>query len=256
MRCLSRSVLLLLVLTLAARAVGKGSNVAADMGGFVTLKRPDGGELRAFIAGPADAKAAVLVVHDYFGISYATKEFVNHLGALGYRSVAVDLYEGRSATTNEEAVKLMQSLDRKATDRILQAGIDYLKRPDRKLATIGFSMGGLESLNANLNDPEAVSATVIIYGFGFDKIDARRLLGLKGPVLVIAGSEDTGATQAAINFLSSMKEIKRPCEMLIYPGADHGYAQPLFNDGKNYNPEAVHTTWVLVEDFLERTLRH
>jgi hypothetical protein len=31
-------------------------------------------------------------------------------------------------------------------------------------------MGGQESLNANLNDPEAVSATVIIYGSGFDTL--------------------------------------------------------------------------------------
>ena len=67
---------------------------------------------------------------------------------------------------------------------------------------------------------------------------------------MIAGTEDTDATQAAINFLFSMREAKRPYEMLIYPGADHGYAQPLFNEGKNYNPEAVRTTWVLVEDFL------
>ncbi|PYV80235.1 MAG: hypothetical protein DMG93_19270, partial [Acidobacteria bacterium] len=106
----------------------------------------------------------------------------------------------------------------------------------------------------NLNDPEAVSATVMIYGFGFDKIDIKRLERLKSSVLVIAGGEDTGATQAAINFLSTMKEAKRPCEMLIYPGADHGYAQPLFNEGKNYNPEAVRTTWVLVEDFLNNAL--
>jgi dienelactone hydrolase len=111
-------------------------------------------------------------------------------------------------------------------------------------------MGGRESLNANLNDPEAVSASVIIYGAGFDKIDTQRLERLKSPVLVIAGSEDTAATQAAINFLSSMKEAKRPYEMLVYPDADHGYAQPLFNEGKNYNPQAVRTTWVLVDDFL------
>ena len=100
-----------------------------------------------------------------------------------------------------------------------------------------------------------MSATVMIYGFGFDKIDTKRLERLKSPVLVIAGgSEDTGTTQAAINFLSSMKEARRPCEMLIYPGADHGYAQPLFSEGKNYNPEAVRTTWVLVEDFLSNAL--
>jgi carboxymethylenebutenolidase len=111
-------------------------------------------------------------------------------------------------------------------------------------------MGALESLNANLNDPEAVSATVMIYGLGFDKIDPKRLERLKSPVLVIAGGEDTGATHAAINFLSSMKEAKRPYEMFIYPGVDHGYAQPLFDEAKNFNPEAVRTTWVLVEDFL------
>jgi carboxymethylenebutenolidase len=247
---LSSLVLFLLVLPFAARAVGEDNNSAAESGRFVTLKHGDGREFRAFVAGPADAKAAVLVVHDYFGISDATQQVVQHLGTLGYRSVAVDLYGGKSANSHEGAVKLMQSLDRKTTEEILQAGLDCLKQPGRKLATIGFSMGAMESLNANLNDPEAVSATVMIYGSGFDKIDSKRLERLKSPVLVIAGGEDTGATQAAINFISSMKEAKRPYEMLIYPGADHGYAQPLFNNGKNYNPEAVRSTWVLVEDFL------
>ena len=36
---------------------------------------------------------------------------------------------------------------------------------------------------------------------------------------------------------------------------DHGYAPPPFNEGKNYNPEAVRTTWVLVEDSLASHLR-
>ncbi len=136
----------------------------------------------------------------------------------------------------------------------MQAGLDYLKQLGRKLATIGFSMDAQESLNASLNDPEAVSATVMIYGSGFDKVETKRLETLKSPVLVIAGGEDTGATQAAINFVSNMRKVNRPYEMLIYPGADHGYAQPLFNEGKNYNPEAVRTTWVLVEDFLGNAL--
>jgi dienelactone hydrolase len=69
------------------------------MGSFVTLKQSDGSEFRAFVAGPADGKVAVLIVHDYFGISDATKESVKHFGALGYRSVAVDLYGGKSAST-------------------------------------------------------------------------------------------------------------------------------------------------------------
>ena len=241
--------------TFAAMASGNDSS-AAKSGSFVTLKQSDGSDFRAFVAGPPDARAAVLIVHDYFGISDATKAAVKHLGALGYRSLAVDLYGDKSATSHQEAAKLMQSLDRKASDQILQGGLDYLKQLGRKLATIGFSMGGQESLNANLNDPEAVSATLMIYGSGFDKIGTKRLERLTSPVLVITGGEDAGATPAAINFLSKMKEAKRPYEMLIYPGADHGYAQPLFNEGKNYNPEAVHTTWVLIDDFLDSHLKH
>ena len=62
MNFISRFVLVLLVLTFAAMAVMEGNNSTAAMGSFVTLKRDDGGEFRAFVAGPADAKAAVLIV--------------------------------------------------------------------------------------------------------------------------------------------------------------------------------------------------
>jgi hypothetical protein len=55
--------------------------------------------------------------------------------------------------------------------------------------------------------------------------------------------------QAAVNFLCSMKEAQRAHENHLSRW-DHGYAQPLFNAGKNYNPEAIRTTWVLVENFL------
>ena len=255
MKALNLFLLMLLLLTLAGSGIAESTSSVAEKGWFVNLKQNDGSDLRAFVAGPADANGAVLVVHDYLGISDATKQSVEHLGALGYRTIAVDLYGGKSATSHEEAVKLMQSLDRKATDKILQTGLDYLKQPGRKLATLGFSMGGQESLIANLNNPDEVSATVMIYGSGFDKIESKRLEKLKSSVLVITGGEDAGATQAAINFLASMREAKRPYEMLIYPGADHGYAQPLFNGGKSYNAEAVRATWVLVDDFLGSHLR-
>ena len=228
---------------------------SAPRGEFVSIQQADGTSLRSFVAGPEDSRAGVLVVHDYFGISNATRETVERLGSLGYRAVAIDLYGGKSATTHEEAVKLMQSLDRKATDRVLQTGLDQLKKPGRKIATLGFSMGGQESLLANLNDPDAVSATIIVYGFGFDKLETSRLEKLKSPVLVISGAEDTGAVQTASAFLANMRTANRQSEMFIYPGVDHGYAQPLFNKGKNFNPEAVRASWVVIDDFLNSHLR-
>ena len=119
--------LLLLVLTVAARAVCEDNLSLSNLGSLISIKQAGGSESRAFVAGPADARFAVLIVHDYFGISDATKQFVKYLGTLGYRSLAVDLYGGKSATGHEEAMKLMQSLDRNATDRVLEAGLDYLK---------------------------------------------------------------------------------------------------------------------------------
>jgi len=88
MKFLSVFVLSLVVLTFNVAAAGGDKNSPAQNGSFITLKQGDGHEFRAFVAGPEDAKAAVLIVHDYFGISDATKESVQRLGAPGYRSVA------------------------------------------------------------------------------------------------------------------------------------------------------------------------
>src|SRR4029434_10502726 len=79
MKFVSVFVLSLLVLTLNDGAFGRDTNSAAQNGSFIPLKQGDGREFRAFVAGPADAKAAVLVVHDYFGISDATKQSVQRL---------------------------------------------------------------------------------------------------------------------------------------------------------------------------------
>ena len=59
MNCPSRFVLLVLVLTFAARAIGEENSSSVEVGSFVTLKQSDGSEFRAFAAGPADGKAAV-----------------------------------------------------------------------------------------------------------------------------------------------------------------------------------------------------
>jgi len=72
-------------------------------------------------------------------------------------------------------------------------------------------------------------------------------------VLVIDGAKIQVPCKPPSTF--SPREANRPCEIFVYPGADHGYEQPLFNEGKNYNLEAVRATWVLIEDFLANRLK-
>lgn len=53
-----------------------------------------------------------------------------------------------------------------------------------------------------------------------------------------------------------MKDHKdKRTDLYIYPGAKHGYAQLLFDQGKNYDKEAIRLSWLLVEDFLQRHVK-
>jgi carboxymethylenebutenolidase len=235
--------------------ISGGSDVSFIKNGkFISIKGADGTEYRVYAAGPENAMMGIMVVHDFFGITPSTIESVERLGALGYRTIAVDLYNGKSATTNDSAQALMQAKDRKETDRILKAGIDYLKRPGRKLATIGYSAGGVDAMNANLMDPDSFNGTVIVYGGGYDKIEKAKIEKLRSPVLAVTGAKDEWPVQAALNFFANEKD--KSFEIYIYPGAYHAYSQPLFLNGKNYDAEATRVTWKIMEDFLSRHLNN
>jgi carboxymethylenebutenolidase len=227
---------------------------AAIRGSFVMIKGTNGISYNVYRAGPKDANVGILFIHDYFGISEATKKSVDSLGALGYLTIAADLYKGKSAMNNDEATALMQAKNSAETDLILRANIDYLKKPGRKLASIGFSAGGIDALKATLMEPDLFSATIIVYGGNYEKIEKSSLDKLKTPILAIMGTLDNWAVQSALSFFATEKD--KSFEMYFYPGADHGYAQPLFNGGKNYNPEATHVTWMLMKDFLSRNLKN
>src|ERR1041384_6712715 len=57
-----------------------------------------------------------------------------------------------------------------------------------KVATIGWCMGGGESLKASLNDPKDVNATIIHYGMPVT--DVSKLKTLRGPLLGIWANKD------------------------------------------------------------------
>ena len=52
-------------------------------GEFITLQEMNGLEFRIYAAGPEDASSGILIVHDFFGITAATKEAVELISALG-----------------------------------------------------------------------------------------------------------------------------------------------------------------------------
>lgn len=206
-----------------------------------------------YVAGPSEAREGIVLVHDWFGVSPSYLSATDRLAKQGYRVVAVDLYDGRRATTHEEAGALLGSLDAQVAARKIDAAVQALGSRPRNLAVMGFSMGAKHALSAALRN-QTIRATVLWYGETVN--DPRDLKTLRGPVLLVVGSADGPmAADNAAAFSKAADTAGAAAEVYLYPGAAHAFAQPLFNEGKTYDPIAAETAWMLSESFLRRRLQ-
>ena len=118
---------------------------------------------------------------------------------------------------------------------------------------MGFSMGAKHALAAALRN-HSVRTTVLWYGETIR--DAEKLKQLAGPVLLVVGSRDgRSAAEDSAAFSRAADAAGVGAEVFIYPGAEHAFAQPLFNQGKTFDPVAAEAAWRLSEDFLQRRLQ-
>jgi carboxymethylenebutenolidase len=218
-----------------------------------TLHTASSEPFTAYVAGPKGAGKGIVLVHDWFGVAPFYTAAAERLAARGYRVVAVDLYGGRSATTHEEAGKLLESLHDDIAGRKIDGAIKWLGEGGRAVAVMGFSMGARHALSAALRN-SSVQATVLWYGETVR--DSEKLKHLAGPALLIVGSRDgRSAAEDAAAFSRAADAAGIGAEVYVYPGADHAFAQPLFNQGRTYDPVAADVAWRLSEDFLNRRLR-
>lgn len=114
-------------------------------------------------------------------------------------------------------------------------------------------MGAKHALAAALRN-HSVQTTLLWYGETIK--DSEKLKQLAGPVLLIVGSRDgPSAAENSAAFSKAADTANVGAEVFIYPGAEHAFAQPLFNQGKTYDAVAAELAWRLSENFLERRLR-
>ena len=218
-----------------------------------TLHTASAEPFTAYVDGPKDAAKGVVLVHDWFGVSPAYTAAAERLAADGYRVVAVDLYDGRTATTHEAAGMLLEAVHDDVAARKIDAAIKLLSEGGRPLAIMGFSMGVKHALSAALRD-SSVQATVLWYAETIK--DSQKLQHLAGPALLIVGSHDGGsAPEDAAAFARAADAAGVGAETYVYPGAAHAFAQPLFNQGRTFDPVAADVAWRLSEDFLKRRLQ-
>jgi carboxymethylenebutenolidase len=213
----------------------------------VSLTTASGVTVAAALGRPAATPAAaVVLIHEWWGLNDQIKAVAKSLADAGYLALAVDLYKGEVATTPDQAKALMGAVDAALATETLGVWVDWLRSSadcTGKIATIGWCFGGGWSLEASLARP--VEATVVYYGNVARS--AVELAPLQGPVLGHFASRDQWINQEMVDgFAAAMAEAGKAAEVHWYE-ADHAFANP---SGGRYDEADAQLAWERTLAFL------
>ncbi len=202
----------------------------------VTLNTPDGA-MGLYDAEPAgEARAAVIVVQEAFGVNPHIEDVTGRFAAAGYHAVAPHLFHrtGDPVIDYGDYEKIMPQfagLSEAGVLNDLDAAIAHLGErgfPMSRIGVVGFCMGGTVAFLAAARRP--VGAGVTFYGGGVT--EGRFGMGsmvdlapeLKAPWLGLYGDEDQGIPVDQIDALRpAAARAAVDTEIVVYPGAGHGF---------------------------------
>ena len=244
---------ILLTIALALSVVPPSAR-AGDMISFTQDDR----KLNGYLAVPkgAGTHAALVVVQEWWGLTPWVKGQTDSLAQNGYVALAVDLYDGKVATTSEEAHQYMSGLvEDDVVDKLAAAAAFLRSRGDVRghaVGTIGWCMGGMYAIRLAVEDP-AIRAVVMYYGAPVT--DDEQIQAIQASVLGHFGADDKGPTAAqAREFDAALKKAGKKAEFYVYQGAGHAFANPT-NPWGGYRKEAARTAWKRTLAFLDRELK-
>lgn len=220
----------------------------------------DGRRVKGYEARPAGVAEtaplpSVIVVHEWWGLNENIRMMARRLAGEGFRALAVDMYHGQVAETPDQARSLVDVVmaDPHRGLAHLAAAAAYLRQRTGagRIGVIGWCFGGGWALQGALELPEWIDAAVMYYGRL--ELERSRLARLETPLLGLFGREDQGIPVEQVRLMDSLlRQMDRDATIIVYPGADHGFANP---SGEAYQEETAEDAWRRTIAFFERHLR-
>ena len=224
----------------------------SSIGTNITYKTPDGKESTAYmLKAKKSTNNYLLVVHEWWGLNDFVKreseKIYNDVGDVNV--IDVDLYDGKVATTPQDAGKLMQGVNEDRAKAIINGAISYAGA-NAHIATIGWCFGGGWSLQTSLLAGKKLVACVMYYGM--PEQDVARLKTLNADVLGNFANKDQWInTKVVAKFASDMKLAGKKLYLHQYD-ADHGFANP---SNPAYNSDATKDAYNNTITFLKERLK-
>ena len=202
---------------LPVELAGKGKMIE-----FAVAGGPKG---RGYLVKPhKKTKKYLLLFHEWWGLNdYVKNEAAMWSRDLGINVLAIDLYDGKVATTPEEAGKVMQANNPARSLAIIEGAANkFGKKADFR--TMGWCFGGGWSLQAALLLKNRNKACVMYYGM--PEKDVEKLKTLASDVIFIHAKQDQWITdQVVAEFEINMKAAGKTLTVHRYD-ANHAFANP------------------------------
>jgi len=212
-------------------------------------------------------RPAVLVVHEWWGLTNYPKMRAIQLAKLGYIAMAVDMFgDGKIAANPTEAQAFTAPFyaDPQLSKIRLEAALSKIKefkQTDKSnIFAIGYCFGGSVVLNsAKLGSN--FKGVVSFHG-GLKGVPANKDL-LKAKILVCHGAIDKFVSEDDVkNFRHQMDSIGADYKFIVYPNATHAYSNPdateigkKFNMPIEYNKQADQKSWNDMLQFFKSILK-
>ncbi|WP_176591991.1 dienelactone hydrolase family protein [Sphingobium sp. EM0848] len=225
----------------------------------VSIKASDGFVMPAFVARPAAAKVApiIVVVHEIFGVHEWIRDMCRRFAKAGYYAIAPDLFARHGdATKIADFKQLVATIVSKAPDAQVLKDIDssfgwaasHGGDGDRRGIT-GFCWGGRIVWLYAAHSVQ-LDAGVAFYGrIVSEKTDLQpfsvidQVSALKAPVLGQYGALDKGIPVADVDRMKAALKVAGkapPDAIIVYPGADHGF---MADYRPSYHEAAAKAAW-------------
>jgi carboxymethylenebutenolidase len=221
----------------------------------ITLTTADG-PMRVYEATPdGEARGAVIVIQEAFGVNAHIEDVTRRVAAAGYRAAAPELFHRsgeRSLVPYDDVQQAIGFIQQCSDDTILMdvdATIAHLNAQgftNDRIGIVGFCMGGRVTFLTAVR--RSIGAAVGYYGgmivsSPFPAIGP--LIGeagsLKTPWLGIFGDQDQGIPISDVEKLThALKDADVAHDVILYPGADHGFN---CDDRAVHHPEAAADAW-------------
>lgn len=220
-------------------------------GKMIKFKTKSGSEANGyFIQSKKKSSKYIFVFHEWWGLNDHIKREADELNEKlsDVNILAIDLYDGKVASTRENAAKLMQSVNKERAFEIINGAIKFAGK-DTEIGTIGWCFGGGWSLQASILAGKQGKACVMYYGIIENTPETFK--NLNAPILGIFAEKDGWVTPEVYSNLE--KNLKAAGKKVIIKSfnADHAFANP---SNPNYDKQATKEAKELTIKFFSENL--